>query len=133
MPHTLRIARPAGDLARGESMYCRGLGLHVLGRFADHDGFDGVMLGWPGGQWHLEFTRRVSHPVAPTPTSEDLLVIYISDAAEWQRRCAEMAAAGFTRVVSLNPYWDVRGRTFADHDGYRVVLQNAAWTPDRGA
>jgi len=39
-----------------------------------------------------------------------------------------MLAAGFRRVPSYNPYWEVQGQTFEDLDGYRVVLQNAAWT-----
>jgi YycE-like protein len=30
-------------------------------------------------------------------------------------------------VKSFNPYWDGNGCTFEDPDGYRVVLQNAAW------
>jgi hypothetical protein len=38
-----------------------------------------------------------------------------------------MLAAGFTAVASLNPYWDVSGRTFADADGYRIVLQCSEW------
>lgn len=38
-----------------------------------------------------------------------------------------MVAAGFKQVTSFNPYWDMHGRTFEDNDGYRVVLQNAAW------
>ncbi|HET9596392.1 MAG TPA: hypothetical protein VFP65_12460 [Anaeromyxobacteraceae bacterium] len=52
----VRIARPVTDLARAERMYCAGLELRVLGRFEDHDGFDGVMLGTPGVPVHLEFT-----------------------------------------------------------------------------
>ncbi|VFS80271.1 Uncharacterised protein [Raoultella terrigena] len=39
-----------------------------------------------------------------------------------------MELAGFTPVSSFNPYWDVSGRTFADDDGYRVVLQNRTWS-----
>jgi hypothetical protein len=38
-----------------------------------------------------------------------------------------MQHAGFAPVPSYNPYWDVTGRTFEDPDGYRVVLQCAAW------
>jgi hypothetical protein len=30
-------------------------------------------------------------------------------------------------VRAFNPYWDRHGKTFADPDGYRVVLQHAAW------
>jgi hypothetical protein len=125
-PH-LRIARPVADLARSTFLYCRGLDLHVLGRFEDHDGFDGVMLGAPGG-YHFEFTRHRQHPVAPAPTVEDLVVLYLPAATEWRTACARMTAAGFRQVVSFNPYWERRGRTFEDHDGYRVILQNAGWS-----
>ncbi|WP_407668571.1 hypothetical protein [Paraburkholderia dilworthii] len=31
-------------------------------------------------------------------------------------------------VQPFNPYWDVSGQTFADPDGYRVVMQNAVWS-----
>jgi hypothetical protein len=50
------------------------------------------------------------------------------DQDEWEASCARMLAAGFRRVPSYNPYWDVHGRTFEDLDGYRVVLQNTVWT-----
>ena len=36
--------------------------------------------------------------------------------------------AGFDPVPSFNPYWDRDGVTFEDPDGYRIVLQKAAWT-----
>ncbi|WP_374568546.1 VOC family protein [Ideonella sp.] len=126
IPH-LRIARPVNNLARSVELYRHGLGLTVLGSFQDHDGFDGVMLGQPGAGHHFEFTRSNTHPVPPTPTPEDLVVLYLPDAAEWQASCERMLAAGFQQVPSFNPYWDERGRSFADHDGYRVVLQNAGW------
>ena len=53
-------------------MYCQGLGLHVIGRFEDHDGFDGIMLGFAGASYHVEFTCSATHPVAASPTPEDL-------------------------------------------------------------
>jgi len=109
-------------------MYCRGLGYIVLGSFEDHDGFDGVMVGAQGSGYHFEFTRCRAHPVPPTPTAEDLAVFYVPDAAEWQGACARMFAAGFKAVAPFNPYWEARGRTFEDDDGYRVVLQNAEWS-----
>lgn len=126
-PH-LRIARPVSDLARSVDIYCRGLGWQVLASFADHGGFDGVMIGAPGGGHHFEFTHYREHPVRPAPTPEDLIVFYLPDAGEWRAACARMAAAGFRTVASFNPYWDARGRTFEDDDGYRVVLQNDAWS-----
>lgn len=127
MNYQLRIARPVSDLQRTQSMYRDGLGLRVIGSFQDHDGFDGVMMGAPGLHYHFEFTRCTAHPVAASPTPEDLAVFYIPDGVEWERISASMLAAGFEAIASFNPYWDVRGRTFVDADGYRIVLQNADW------
>lgn len=129
MTHHLRVARPVSDPGRTEAMYRRGLGLRVIGRFEDHRGFDGVMLGVPGSSYHFEFTRARAQAVDPAPTVEDLIVLYIPDEREWRALCADMLAAGFRVVESFNPYWGLRGRTYEDGDGYRVVLQNAAW-PD---
>lgn len=137
MPPHLRIARPVTDLSRSVAMYRHGLGLQQIGAFADHAGFDGVMLAFAGdgAGWHVEFTVCRSHPVAPAPTPEDLLVFYEPDAQAWQARCAAMRAAGFVEVEPFNPYWATNGRTFADADGYRVVIQRARWIggPDRPA
>jgi YycE-like protein len=108
-------------------MYCQGLGLQVIGRFEDHEGFDGIMLGLTGASYHFEFTHRPTHPVAASPTPEDLAVFYIPKPVEWKRACANMLTAGFRQLPSFNPYWDRCGRTFEDFDGYRVVLQNAEW------
>ena len=78
-------------------MYCRGLGLRVIGRFEDHEGFDGVMLGVAGAGYHFEFTHCRTHPVLPTPTVEDLAVFYVPFVSEWQAMCDSMLAAGFKK------------------------------------
>ncbi|HUL67639.1 MAG TPA: VOC family protein [Burkholderiaceae bacterium] len=109
-------------------MYRRGLGLRVVGSFEDHEGFDGVMLGAAGADYHFEFTRCRTHPIAPAPTPEDLLVLYLPAQADWQSACERMVSAGFRPVASFNPYWETHGRTYQDGDGYRVVLQNADWS-----
>ena len=108
-------------------MYRRGLGLRVVGSFENHDGFDGVMLGVEGSGYHFEFTYCRSHPVAPAPTVEDLVVLYVPGESDWQAACASMLAAGFRQVASFNPYWDVHGRTYEDFDGYRIVLKQGEW------
>jgi hypothetical protein len=127
MQYQLRLARPVSNLARTQVMYVQGLRLRVVASFQDHEGFDGVMLGKPGAQYHFEFTQCRSHPVNPTPTQEDLIVLYIPDKSDWESSCADLINAGFKSVISFNPYWDAHGRTFEDHDGYRLVLQNAEW------
>lgn len=125
---TLRVARPTDRLRDVVRFYVAGLGLEELGSFVDHDGFDGVMVGVPGAPYHLEFTHRHGHVVGGAPTRDNLLVFYLPDEREWQSAVDRMVAAGYAPVVSLNPYWDRSGRTFEDPDGYRVVLQNAAWS-----
>jgi catechol 2,3-dioxygenase-like lactoylglutathione lyase family enzyme len=125
MPLHLRIARPVSDLAKSTDIYCRGLGLRVLEKFENHEGFDGVMLGGAGVRYHFEFTHCRNRPVIPAPTPEDVVVLYIPAETEWKARCASMLAAGFRQVASFNPYWNISGRTYEDSDGYRVVLQQA--------
>jgi catechol 2,3-dioxygenase-like lactoylglutathione lyase family enzyme len=127
MELVLRVARPTDHLEAIAAMYRDGLGLEALASFADHDGFDGVMLGPPGGSYHLEFTHHRGHRVGRAPTRDHLLVLYVPDEAEHTARCEQMLRAGFVPVPSYNPYWDRQGRTFEDLDGYRVVLQRAAW------
>ena len=122
-----RIARPVRDLGRSAIMYQLGLGLSELDRFDDHEGFDGVMLGIKGANFHFEFTYCRRHPVEPSPTREDLLVLYIPELPAWQERCEAMRNAGFREVESSNPYWERDGRTFEDPDGYRVVIHQTAW------
>ena len=51
-------------------MYRRGPGLHVVASSEDHEGFDGVMLGFAGSPYHFEYTRCRAHPVAAKPTPE---------------------------------------------------------------
>ncbi|MGD8380433.1 MAG: VOC family protein [Gammaproteobacteria bacterium] len=123
----LRVARPTDNLEKLAAMYEKGLGLAVLGRFRDHDGFDGIILGQAGWPYHLEFTSEPGHPAGRAPTEDHLLVFYLPEGAAWERACERMQSAGFAQVASWNPYWDRVGRTFEDIDGYRVVLQNAAW------
>ncbi len=123
----LRIARPSDDLDALPAFYVEGLGLRLLGRFEDHDGFDGLILGLPGAGYHLEFTHARGHRAGRAPTRDNLLVLYLPDPVVWEAAVARMIAAGFAPVPAFNPYWDRAGRTFEDPDGYRIVLQCQDW------
>ena len=123
----VRIARPTNDLAALKTFYCEGLGFGVLYEFAGHDGFDGLMLGLDSHHYHLEFTKKEGHDAGRAPTQDNLMVFYLADHAAWQAALDRMAAAGYEPVASFNMYWDVKGKTFQDPDGYRVVLQNDTW------
>jgi len=127
MQTQLRVARQTDNLERIAEMYRQGLRLDILGAFEDHQGFDGVMLGKSGLQYHFEFTHHRGYTVGKSPTQDHLIVFYIPDRGYMEESCARMETAGFKPVPSYNPYWDQNGRTFEDLDGYRVVLENSEW------
>ncbi|MDQ6655109.1 MAG: VOC family protein [Verrucomicrobiota bacterium] len=124
----LRIARATEDLPRLVDFSSGALGFDVIGSFEDHDGFDGVMLGHAGAGYHLEFTHRHGEEVGSAPTEENLLVFYLPDPAKWQAAVDHMRANGVEPVAPANRYWALRGVTFEDPDGYRIGLENSAWS-----
>lgn len=107
--------------------YRDGLGLDVIGEFQGHAGFDGVMLAPPDAQYHLEFTVESGVTAPRAPGEENLLVLYLPGSDDFDAAVSAMDDAGFSPVVSHNPYWDRHGFTYEDADGYRVVLANIAW------
>lgn len=124
MPPKLRVARPTNHLKKIAEMYRVGLGLEELGRFEDHQGFDGIMIGSPSCPYHFEFTHEAGREAPKSPSAELLLVFYYSDAKEWESAKRRMERAGFELVRSHNPYWDKSGCTFQDPENYRIVLCN---------
>ncbi|WP_203752079.1 VOC family protein [Actinoplanes cyaneus] len=123
----IRIARPSRDLIAAERFYAGGLGLRVLFR-AEANGpgeHDLIMLGLPGAAWHLELVGGPNLIVEPTPTTEDLFVIYLDGPVD-ERLIARLVEAGGRRVEQ-SAYWDRWGVTVADPDGYRLVLSTRSW------
>jgi len=123
----LRVARPSDNLEPLIGFYCGGLGMELLDRFEDHAGFDGIMVGGSGAPYHFEFTRKRGHVAGRAPSSDNLLVFYFENRAEWKAAVERMKSRGYPAVRSFNPYWDTDGVTFEDPDGYRVVLQNGPY------
>ena len=123
----IRIARPTDNLDALLPFYRDGLGFHVLYEFGGHGHFDGIMLGHPGAPYHLEFTKAHGHTAGRAPTEDNLLVFYLPETAPFEAAVQRMRRAGFSPARAFNAYWDMKGVTFEDPDGYRIVLQNAAW------
>lgn len=117
----LRSARPTNDLATLERFYTA-LGCEVVGRFEDHQGFDGLILGRAGERWQIEFVRErgVAAPRAPTP--EHLLVFYVDDEASLHACARRLLDTGAREVAPHNPYWSACARCFEDPDGYVVAI-----------
>ncbi|MFC7547322.1 VOC family protein [Plantactinospora sp. GCM10030261] len=125
-PH-LRLARPTRDLAAAELFWVDGLGLDVLWRGAGTEPgeHDLTMVGWRDAQWHLELVGGPHLAVTPSPTKEDLFVLYLDSPVD-DALVRRLEQCGGTRV-SGGPYWDRWGVTIADPDGYRLVLSTRAW------
>ncbi|MFJ8214318.1 VOC family protein [Streptomyces sp. NPDC096033] len=127
--HThVRVARPSRDLAAAERFYVDGLGLDVLWRTSGHvpGEHDLVMVGPAGGGWHFELTRDPENPVEPSPTVDDLFVVYLGQAPD-AALVRRLISCGGEQVPSNNPYWDEYGVTVTDPDGYRLVLCSRTW------
>jgi catechol 2,3-dioxygenase-like lactoylglutathione lyase family enzyme len=124
----LRIARPSHDLARAERFWTHGLGLQVLHRTPPANEHQPalLMLGWPDAAWHLELVADPTGRTLPTPTDEDLLVLYLARPIE-NDLVNRLITAGGQRVPSHSSYWDRWGITIQDTDGYRLVLSHRTW------
>jgi catechol 2,3-dioxygenase-like lactoylglutathione lyase family enzyme len=126
----VRIARPTGRLADVTRFYRDTLGLPELSRFTGHAGYDGVMLGLPGADHHLEFTQHADGSPGDAPSRDNLLVLYFDNAAAVAAVADRLLAAGHPAVAAENPYWTEAGAvTVEDPDGWRVVLMPAPIKP----
>lgn len=125
----IRIARPTDNLHEVINFYHHGLDLPIIGAFEKHDGYDGVMIGLPGAECHLEFTQHVSGSPCPAPTKDNLLVLYFDKQAEYAEAAERLQAQGHLPVTPENPYWEDKSLTFEDPDGWRVVLFNGLFQP----
>ena len=117
-----RIARPTNKLKEIENFYVNGLGLKKLGSFEEHNGYNGIMLGLPNAQHHLEFTQDEHNTPCHAPTKDNLLVLYFKSTKELELVKNKLEDLGVKPVEPENPYWKDKGYTYEDPDGWRVVL-----------
>ncbi|MBO9697797.1 MAG: VOC family protein [Sphingopyxis sp.] len=122
LPVQVRFARPTDRFQEVVAFYREGLGLPELGSFEGHDGYNGIMLGLPGRQIHLEFTEHHEGSPCRAPSQDNLLVLYITDQPSYDRLNQRMQASGYAPVEPENPYWLGRSFTYEDPDGWRVVV-----------
>jgi catechol 2,3-dioxygenase-like lactoylglutathione lyase family enzyme len=71
----LRFARHTNDLDKIKSFYINVLGFQLLGKFTNHHNYDGIFIGIPNLDWHLEFTKS-NEIVKFEFGDEDYLVLY---------------------------------------------------------
>ena len=83
----------------------------------------------PQYRYHLEFTVQEGHLPGRAPTQDNLLVFYLPSKGDWDQAINRMEKQGFEATKSWNPWWDIKGKTFEDPDGWRVVLWHGEWKP----
>jgi ribosomal protein S18 acetylase RimI-like enzyme len=121
-PIEVRIARHTQRLDELVAFYRDGVGFPEIGRFRNHDRYDGVFLAITGTGAHLELTTGGSHG-APEPHPESLIVLYVGSASAMEAIATRLR----TRPVPpANPYW-AHAMTFEDPDGFRIVVVPHRW------
>ena len=118
---TFRYARHTNDLARLTQFYVEVIGLDKLGEFNDHSGYNGVFLGFPGSDWHIEFTES-SDEAKHTPDEDDLLVFYANNKREFDEIITRVEERQIPQKKSKNPYWAQHGIEITDPDGFGVII-----------
>jgi len=122
----LRVARPTAQLERVVDFYHHGIGLPMLYSYMDDANYDGVMLGLPGRDYHMEITQYRGDGPCPAPPPDNLLVLYLPDRSAIEFLVARLGALGYHPVQPRNPYWAEHGVTIPDPDGWNVVLMNTS-------
>jgi catechol 2,3-dioxygenase-like lactoylglutathione lyase family enzyme len=119
----LRIARHTNNLEKIKSFYIDILGFELLGSFINHNNYDGIFIGKPNLDWHLEFTK--SNDLANhTFDEDDILVFYPETILEYKALINNLLNSTFLTITSKNPYWNKNGKMFLDPDGYRIVISD---------
>jgi catechol 2,3-dioxygenase-like lactoylglutathione lyase family enzyme len=118
----MRVARPTTDIERAITFWTQVVGLEILSRFEDHEGYDGVILGNSGGQWEIEVTRHSSGMPLPSPSEEDIIVLYLNKGVA-REITDRLRHAGHPPKEHPNPYWQAMGSSVhADPDGYTLII-----------
>lgn len=120
---TFRFARHTNNLEQLKSFYIDVLGFELLGGFENHSGYDGIFIGNPDENWHLEFTKS-DEVVTFNFSEEDILVFYPNTKLEFEVIHDKLLANKIEFIEAKNPYWNENGKMILDPDGYRVVISH---------
>lgn len=118
-----RVARHTNDLDKIKTFYTTVLGFEVLGSFENHDSYDGLFLGKPNLDWHLEFTTS-DETVDFNYNEDDILVFYPVTKDEFDSLIQNIQKQNITFIKAKNPFWNENGKMICDPDGYQIVISN---------
>lgn len=118
---TFRFARHTNNIEKIKSFYIDILGLELIGNFENHNEYDGIFIGKPNKNWHLEFTKS-KEIVTFNFGEEDILVFYPNTKLEFNQIQDKLESHKINFIEAKNPYWNENGKMILDPDGYRIVL-----------
>lgn len=118
-----RYARHTQNLEKLIYFYTSVLEFEVIGKFEDHNGYDGVFLGKAGENWHLEFTQDGNLPESKFD-DDDILVFYPETLEEFQKILANLEHFKVPTLTPKNPYWKENGICFEDCDHYKIIISD---------
>lgn len=116
-----RYARHTNNLDNLVNFYQNIIGLEKLGGFKDHNGYDGIFLGFSDQDWHMEFTYS-NDKATHHPDRDDLVVFYLDSEEKIQAVISKAKQADILPVTSQNPYWNENGIELTDPDGFGIIL-----------
>ena len=116
-----RYARHSDNLDLIGKFYTDVIGLEKLGDFQGHANYNGIFLGKPNLDWHLEFTEsneKANHHA----DKDDLMVFYLDSLEELEIIINKAKEFGIAPIESKNPYWNTCGKELRDPDNYGLIL-----------
>ena len=117
----LRVARHTNDLENIKSFYVNILGLEILGGFENHNNYEGIFIGKPSENWHLEFTKS-KEKININCNEEDYLVFYPENQLEYDQILKNIETNNIKFITSKNPYWNENGKIILDPDGFGIII-----------
>jgi catechol 2,3-dioxygenase-like lactoylglutathione lyase family enzyme len=119
----LRIARHTNKIEEITKFYTEVIGLEIIGRFSNHDGYDGVFFGKNNLDWHLEFTTS-EDAAAHIWDEDDLIVFYPENENQHKNILQAIKEQNIRLYTPKNPYWGSNGILIKDPDDFGIVISN---------
>lgn len=116
-----RRAQHTPDLREIIAFYTSILGFSVLGEFTNHDGYNGVFLGFEEENWELEFTEDGIEPIH-SRDEDDLLVFYPTSKKQFETIVQTIQSTQLKVYEPKNPYWKIHGIYIKDPDGFGIIV-----------
>ena len=118
-----RVARHTNNLEEIKFFYISVLGFELLGNFENHHSYDGIFIGKPNLDWHLEFTKS-NEIVEFNFNEDDIYVFYPKTISEYNKLIESVLKNNVSFIEAKNPYWNENGKMILDPDGFRIIITN---------